>query len=356
MQTILVLPATLVLGAALSAQTIVPFPSEYTAVPEGPYNSYNLPLAYGTSRVMCIYDRVDVAVPVGTSIRRLGFRQDGDITTQHNGRGLQLEVRMGYTQNGYANADSTFDSNYAGSPVTVFGPALFTLPNLRDPASPLTDGRFFITLTTPFPYNPGTNNLVVEYRVLGTSGGGSSFNYALDRADFFAPVVNGPAGCPHLAGGPAVLTVQPVAVNSYYSSSLAQAPANSLCVLALNAGSQLAAPFSLQPVVAGIGPACMGQVSLAGTQALTTFTDSSGNAFWSFLVRNNPAFNDVFVSSQCAIFDFFAPGGVVVSNGVQVQIGIAPRTAIIYGQGPPGTLTTGSVYPRYCPVAFFEYQ
>jgi hypothetical protein len=299
---------------------------------------------------------VDVTVPVGTSIRRLGFRQDGDITTQHNGRGLQLEVRMGYTANNHTNLNGTFDSNYVGTPVTVFGPALFTLPNLRDPSSPLTDGRFFITLTTPFAYNPGTNNLVVEYRIFGTSGGGASFNYALDRADFYSPVQNGPAGCPHLAGGPPALTLQPVAIANYFSASLTQAPANSLSVMAINVGAQLATPYSLQSVVPGIAPACTGQVSLAGTAALTTFSGTSGYASWSFLVPNNVNLNDVFVSTQCAIFDFFAPGGVVTSNGAQLQIGIAPRSSMVYAQGPPATTATGSAYPRYCPVAFFEYQ
>ena len=350
------LSAALLLGAAVCAQSTAIFPAEYSGVPEGPTNSANLPLALGTSRVMCVYNQLDLAIPVGTSIRKLGFRQDQDLTTLNAGRSLQLEVRMGYTANSHTGMSSTFDTNYVGTPVTVFGPALFTLPNLRDPAAPLPNGRFFLNLTTPFPYNPGANNLVVEYRIYGTSGGGNSFTYYLDRADYFSPVVNGPAGCAHLAGGPPVLATTPVSINSYYTASISQAPANSLSVLVLSLGGQLATPFSLQSAVPGIAPSCMGQVTLAGAQTLTTFTNSGGAFYSSFYLPNTVLLNDLYISSQAAFFDFFAPGGVVVSNGAQVQVGIPPRSTTIYAQGPPATTTTGSVSTYYCPVAFFEYQ
>lgn len=356
MNPIRILAAVLALGTAVIAQAVAIFPSEYSAVPDGPLNSSNLPLAYGTSRVLCAYNRLDLSVPVGTSIRRLGFREDGSSTALNAGRGLQLEIRMGYTSNADNALSSTFDANYVGTPVTVFGPALYTLPNLHDPANPLTNGQFFINLTTPFPYNPGTNNLLVEYRVYGTSGGGSSFSYVLDRADYYSPVVMGPAGCPHAAGGPATLTPQPVRTGAYYTAYIAQAPTNAFCVNVLNIGGALTSPFSLAPYVAGVAPACMGQVSLAGAQTLTTITDNGGNAYLQFLIPNNILLNDVQISAQSAFFDFFAPGGVVVSNGAQVQIGVSPRSGLLYAQGPPSTTATGSVAANYCPVAFFGYQ
>jgi hypothetical protein len=75
-----------------------------------------------------------------------------------------------------------FDQNYATTPTTVFGPGLFTLPNLRDPSSPLPNGVFWLTLATPFVFNPANGNLVVEYRIYGNSAGGAAFLYYLDRA------------------------------------------------------------------------------------------------------------------------------------------------------------------------------
>jgi hypothetical protein len=354
------LPTTILcaaaVGALLPGQSIAIFPDEYAAVAEGPFNSPNLPLANGTSRVMCLYEQVDLAIPSGRSITKLGFRQDATLTTLDTGRTLQLEIRMGYSANTQASMVTTFDANYAAPPATVFGPAAFVLPNLRDPANPLPNGRFFITLTTPFAYAPGANNLVVEYLCHGNSGGGATFNYRLDRADYYSPVTLGPAGCPHAGGGTPSLAISSVRPGLSYSTSLASAPGNSFAVLLLAPAQQLVAPFSLQPFVAGIQPACTGQVPLAATGTLTGLTSSSGSLSWSFLIPNNIAYNDMFIASQAAIFDFFAPGGVVVSNGAQIRVGANPRSAILRAPGPPTAQTTGTISRNYCPVAFFEHQ
>lgn len=348
--------AVSLLGAAV-AQSPAIFPAEYSAVAEGPVDSANLPLAYGTSRVQVVYERTDLNIPTGRQIRRLGFRQDATYTNIDAGRSLQLEIRMGYSALATAAVTGNYDTNYASPPMTVFGPAVLTLPALRDPAAPLANGQFWITLTTPFPYNPGTNNLVVEYRVYGTSGGGAPFTWRLDRADYYSPTVLGPDGCAHSGGQTPRLTVDPVRTGSYYSSSLTAAPAQNLAVLALTTGTQLATPFSLQPFLPGIAPTCRGQVSLTNPLTLTTVTNSSGSGYISFLVPNTPAiYNDMYVTSQAVLLDFFAPGGAAVSNGAQVQIGIPPRCTTVYGAGPPSTVTAGAPWTNYCPVSFFDYQ
>lgn len=355
--TILVTAAISALIAPLTAQTTTVFPSDYATVAEGPNNSPNLPLAFGTSRVLCVYDRLDLDIPVGARIQKLGFRQDATLTTMDAGRALQLEIRMGYTTAASTAPGNNFDNVYAAPPVTVFGPALFTLPNLRDAANPLADGRLLIPLTTAFPYEPDNRNLVVEYRVFGNSGGGTSFNYRLDRADFHSPVVNGPAGCAHSGGGTPRLTVEPCRVQGQFSAALATGPANSLAVLMVATGAQLLPPFSLQALVPGIAPACMGQIPVAGAMTLSAITGTTGSASFTFNIPNNAAlYNDVWLANQVACFDFFAPGGVVVSNGAQVQIGVRPRSSILASQGPPATVITGTVNTNYAPVAFFEYQ
>lgn len=351
-----VVPFALVAG--LCAQNIAVFPANYAHVADGPANAPNLPLASGTGRGQIVYEQWDLPVPVGATITRLGFRQDAGITTMDQGRALQLEIRIGYTTATSGNLSTTMDNNWARPPVTVFGPALFQLPNLRDAANPLPEGRLFIDLSTAFPYAPAANeNLLVEYRVHGNSVGGVSFNYRLDKADYDSPVQNGPAGCPHSGGGTPAMTVSPVRTGQYYSASVASAPANAFAALLLSAGPSLVAPFSLQPFVVGIAPACQGQVQLAGVASLSGFTGPSGTVTFSFRIPNQRVpYNDLVLSGQAAFFDLFSPGGVVVSNGAQVQIGILPQSTIVWGSGPPVAVTTGSQNFNYCPVAFFAWQ
>jgi hypothetical protein len=346
------------LAIGLAAQNVAIFPADYANVADGPFNSPNLPLANGTGRGQVVYEQWDLPVPIGASIRRLGFRQDSALTTMDAGRGLQLEIRMGYTTATSANLSTTLDSNFAGTPVTVFGPAVYQLPNLRDTANPLPDGRFFIDLTTPFVYSPAANqNLLVEYRIYGNSAGGSSFNYRLDRADFYSPVVNGTAGCPHSGGGTPTLALSPVRTGSSFSATIASGPGNSFAVLLLAIGSPLVQPFSLQPFVAGIAPACQGQIPVLGASSMTGFTSGTGAATFTLNIPNQRVpYNDLIVGSQAAFFDLFAPGGLVVSNGAQVQIGIQPQTTVVWGSGPPSAVTTGSQNLRYCPVALFGWQ
>lgn len=350
-----ILPLVLV-AAGVTAQTTTVFPAEYTAVAEGPLNSPNLPFAFGTSRVLIVYDQQDLAVPAGATISRIGFRQDATLTTMDTGRSVQLEVRMGYTTGSAIAPSTTFDNNYDGAPTTVFGPALLQLPNLRDAANPLPNGQFFVDLTTPFVHTPNGRNLVVEYRVLGNSGGGTSFNYRLDRADFFSPVNAGPAGCQHSGGGTPTLIASPVRTGASLTLTGATGPANSFALLIVNVGSRIATPYPLDVVFGGISPLCMGQIAPGSFATLGTGTSASGGFTFSYAIPNNPAFNDLWLSHQALLLDAFAPAGIVVSNGVEVQVGIKPRAAAVSAQGLPTTTTTGSLQANYCPVTFFVWQ
>ena len=355
--TIRLLTCSLFAAAGLVAQGTAVYPADYVSVAEGPFNSPNLPLANGTGRALVVYEQWDLPVPVGANITRLAFRQDTSLTTMDAGRTLQLEIRMGYTANTSANLSTTFDANYAATPVTVFGPAMLTLPNLRDANNPLPNGRIAITLTTPFLYQPGANNLVVEYRISGNSGGGTAFNYRLDRADFYSPVQNGVAGCQHSGAGTPTLELSPVRCGGQFYATIANGPGNSFVALLLTPGAGLVAPFSLAGMVGGISPTCQGQIVVAGAQSLSAFTTGTGGANFSFNVPNvRVPFNDMLIGAQAAFFDVFAPGGVAVSNGQQAQIGIQPQSSVLWGAGPPSVVTTGTSNVRYCPVAFFDYQ
>lgn len=355
MKTISLLALAL-LPAALSAQTTTVFPDEYATVTEGPLNSPNYPLAFGTSRVQIVYEAVDMAIPSGHQITSIGYRQDRTLTTMDTGRTLQLEIRMGYTSFTAATFTTNFANNYTVAPVTVFGPAAFALPNLRDTAAPLTNDRFFIPLTTPFTYNPANGNLVVEYLVYGNSGGGTSWNYRLDRSDYVSTVTLGAAGCPHSGNGTPHLTANPTRPGLSYSTTCTTGPGNSFGILLITPGQQLLPQYSLQSIAPGIQASCMGQVPLNGALQLTGFTNASGTISWSFTLPNNVAYADMYWASQAAFFDFFSPGGVVVSNGVEVLTGVLPRTTVLAASGPPATTTTGAVSRNYNPVTFFVHQ
>jgi hypothetical protein len=148
-----------------------------------------------------------------------------------------------------------------------------------------------------------------------------------------------------------------VRTGSQYYATVNAAPSNSFAVLLLAVGSQLVTPFNLQSYVPGIAPACQGQIPVLGAATMSTFTGTTGYATFYFNVPNQRVpYNDLFVGSQAAFFDLFSPGGLVVSNGAQVQIGIQPQSTIVWGAGPPSTVTTGTSNPRYCPVALFGWQ
>jgi hypothetical protein len=351
------LPLVAVTAAAgLAAQQTAVFPAEYTAVAEGPNNSPNLPLANGSSRVMVVYDRADMAVPDGASITQLGFRQDGTLTAMDTGRALQLEIRMGWTTASATAPSTTFDTNYDAPPVTVFGPGLFQLPNLRDASNPLPNGQLFVPLAAPFVYAPAGRNLVVEYRVSGNSGGGSSFNYRLDRADFYSPVLTGSPGCATSGNQVPVLNANPTRIGQTLTLTGTTGPANSFGVIAIDVGGRLAAPFPLDVVFGGIAPTCTGQLLPVNLATLGAATTTTGGFTASYAIPNVPALNDLWVAHQALLIDVFAPGGLVVSNGVEVQIGIRPRTSIVAAQGLPSQLTTGTLNANYAPVAFFTWQ
>jgi hypothetical protein len=136
----------------------------------------------------------------------------------------------------------------------------------------------------------------------------------------------------------------------------ATGPANSFGVVVVNVGSQLVAPYALDVVFPGIGPACVGQIAPGALATIGTTTGTTGGYTLSYNIPNNPSLNDLWVAHQALLIDVFAPASVVTSNAVDVQIGIKPRSSIIAAQGPPATTTTGTLNANYCPVAFFRFQ
>lgn len=347
------LSSVFALCLAIPAQTPATFPSDHATIPNGQYSDTIFPYQYGVSRMMAVYESWDLNVPTGHQITRIGFRADG--TTIAYGKSLQLEVRMGQTTRTAANLTNNFDNNWFAPPATVFGPALYAMPDLNNVLNPNPSGNIiWLTLTTPYTFDP-TRNLLVEWRIYANNNGGASFSYPLDRAGFNSPVISGPVGCQHSGNQIPDLASRPTKVGGTWHVDLNHAPANQPVILFLNVGVPLAAPFSLAPLFAGIGPSCLGQISPVALFSLTGISGSNGYELFSVPIPNDRLLNDLTLSSQAFCFDFFAPGGLVVSNGDQMQIGIDPAMTILYHQGS-ATNATGSLWPNFGAVTLFDYN
>ncbi|MCA8965302.1 MAG: hypothetical protein H6838_05105 [Planctomycetes bacterium] len=344
--------SSLLTCSLLPAQGTAVFPSDHATVLNGDFSSPNWPYAYGVSRIMAVYETWDLGVPAGRPITRIGFRQDG--TTMSLGKSLQLQVLMGPTDRTAADALTNFDNNYFSPPTSVFGPALYTLPDLGNISNPNPNGNMvWLTLSTPYTPVAG-KNLAVEFRIIANNNGGAAFNYYLDRADYVSPRVTGPAGCPHSGNQIAQLQSLETKVGGTWYCDLNHAPANQLATWLITFGT-LQPQYSLAPLIPGISPACNGQLPLNGLFAVSAMTNSNGYYRLSTPIPNHRAFNDLTISSQVVCFDFFSPGGVAVSNADQMQVGIAPAMSVIYSQGS-ATATTGNVSRNYGIVTFFDWQ
>lgn len=341
----------LLVAAGASAQAV--FPSDHAAVSNGSGSQSWFPYSYGVSRMMALYESWDLGVPASHQITRIGFRADG--TTIAYGKSLQLEVRMGTTDRTHSNMLSNFDNNYLASPTTVFGPALFTMPDLNNVLNPNPNGPIiWLTLATPFTFDP-SHNLLVEWRVYANNNGGAAFNYTLDSATFLSPIISGPLGCQHSGNQIPDLSSRPTKVGGSWIVDLYQGPANQPVIFFINVGLPLTPPFSLAPLFGGIPAACTGQVSPISLFSLPGTTGSSGYTNFIVPIPNDRTFNDVTLSTQAFCFDFFSPGGLVVSNGDQMQIGIDPAMSVLWHQGN-ATNATGSVYQNYGVVTLFDHN
>lgn len=339
------------LAGLATAQNVATFPSDHATIPNGSTSISWFPYSSGVSRQMIVYEAWDLPGLAGRTISRIGFRQDGNRAS--TARAIQVEVRMAHTDRTAANLLNNFANNYTlGAPTTVFGPALYNLPALT---TMTTGQQIWLDLTTPFLFN-GTDNLLVEFRVTANNNGNQQFTYYLDVGDTESPNRQGVPGCPHSGNQTATLDTRSVGVGANWLLDLRNAPANTLTFLLMAPAQQMPAAFSLQPFLPGVSSQCMGQIPVIGAGVLTTTTNSGGSYTWTIAIPNDRLrYNDSFITTQAAMLDLFSPGGIVVSNADEVQIGIAPAASILSSSGN-ATATTGAVYRNQGVVTLFDHN
>ncbi len=159
--------------------------------------------------------------------------------------------------------------------------------------------------------------------------GGQSFSYPLDRATFDSPVVTGTGGCPHSGGPVPSLESRHSKIGGTWYLDLTQAPAGQPVIQFLNVGLPLSTPFPLDVVFPGVQPSC--QINLSGQSlfSVASMTTAQGTKTFTLAIPYTLAWNDLVLSSQAFCFDFFAPGGLVTSNGDQMQLGVDPAMSLL---------------------------
>lgn len=344
----------LTLGSIQAQTPTTIFPSNYAsnglypAVTEGPRDSGATPFGQ-VGRHLFLYESRDLTLAAGQLINRIGYREDASRTVVDSGHSIQLEVWMGYSANTAGTINQTFDLNYntpAGGPTLVFGQAIYSLPNLRDTTAPLSNGQFWLDLTTPFLFDPNQGNLVVEYRVYANSNGNATFNYRLDAANWHSPRAQGPASC-----GTMQIAFRPTRVGTSMYLDLSSAPSSTAAAVALHPAALLQAP-SPTPL---LPPGCNVQIDVASAALLGVFTNAGGNASLRVPIPNDPAlFGNMDIAAQAVAIDTFAPGGFDVSNGAQIRLAEDLAASMLTRSGAPLAGPTGSRVRNYCPVTFFQ--
>jgi hypothetical protein len=348
--------ACCVAGTAASQSNTV-FPSDHTGIaPQicmpGSTYEYYAPYSYGIRRQMLFYDAWDVRIPNGRSISRVGFPRDG--TTTSTGYGLSLKVVAGQSTRALTNVSTNFAQNITTTPTVVFGnaqgnPKVFQLPDLGGVAGVEV---VWLPLDNPFPFD-ATKNLVLDFQVYANQNSNASFYYRLDAASHSSPVRSFNSAC--LTSGGRTPTVTSAGTSTYIGGNwhLSLSGGPSTAPMALLVG--------VQPYEPGISLDVLGAtncvLSVDGVWSGAYATNSSGGYSWTFPIPMNRALFGGRLFTQAVLQDMFANSlGWITSNGDEIQLGIRPQAARIYGTQGDAQATTGSVEANFGLITVFEHN
>ena len=338
----LALIACAVMTPGLMGQKRAIFPSNHTNREGSGYVS-NVPFSSGVQRTQFVYESLDLKIPNGSMIQRVGFRQNGEsFRSQSTGVKLQLEVLMGPSTKSAAAASFSYVQNYSGSPTTVFSKKIFDLPSLAQ-AGTCVSPFVMVPLDSGFKYD-SSKNLAVEYRVHANANANRQFSYYFDRADFLAPVSYGSA-C-KTSGNTTPTLTSSVPFGTSWRLELRSGPYTTATALLLGVKKK-----SLDLTAFGM-PGCFQLVDPLIADHTKTTSSFGGSTSWFFIVPNNLRLT---VHAQVWMLDVFANNlGVISSNGVSVAFGERPQMTMIHRAGST-TSTTGFVSRFYGVVSAFDY-
>lgn len=357
--------ATAALSAPLLAQGpfsgLVPmatFPSDHApdltakTLQDGFSLSANIPLSSGKARHLILYESADLPMPHGRAITHVGFQAEAG--RKSVGHDLLMKIFMGKSRETAKSMKNNFAANFSSPPVQVFGGAtggVVSLPNLGDSLSPNPDRPFvWIQLDVPYTFD-STENLLIDYQVLGNRNSNNAFTYYLDVGGLLAPVQSAGQGCVDSSNTIPTLKSRPSGVGGNWILDLSTAPASSNAILTVSLRATMIPSFNgrgdctLYP-----DPALMIPALFAGR------TNSTGRNTWIFPVPDDIAFNDLTLISQVLVSDFFARGGFTLSNGDDIELGMSPRMTVLRFVGDPASAVTGSPLRNYGLISHFRYQ
>lgn len=153
----------LLLAGALDAQTqSLVSPVGYDTAEGNSNNTY--PFYNRPFRYMQIHGDLRTNVLV---MKAIAIRRDGNVSTNATARTLNLSLKIG--DSSYANASTTYDNNWVGTPTTVVNNATINFPAWPKPASAPAPFNARIPFTGVWLYT-GVHDLAWETAVTQTTG------------------------------------------------------------------------------------------------------------------------------------------------------------------------------------------
>ncbi len=309
--TIRMIPAALLLCAALAAQSYTVSPAAYTSAQGNATNP--IPFQYLAARYQQIHGDLKGAPAViqGMSVRRGAAAQANAIA-----RTLDLTVRCANSD--ITKVSATFAANYIGATTTALPKTSVNFPDWTVSGGNPEPWSIVVPFTVPFVY-VGINDLLWEWAV-ENNGTGSGKSYA---ADAYSGISADMLSAPNVTlGTPCTATGQPQpmsygprcyssrALNSFYykGTALYGAPNSPSAILLGVVNPNLQVPGLCTNVYTD------GLVSFASVSAGTLASFSTPD----LLIPFNAAWVGVKLYSQAASIDTGRPGiQVALSAGIE---------------------------------------
>lgn len=341
-------------AASLAAQTTTVTPPGL-ATREGLTGTTVQPFSFGVGRTQLHYYGDLVGIPNAAQIQRIGFRQDGNPSSNaaESARIIQLEVLMASTTRSGTGVTTNYANNYDGTPTTVFATRLFNLPSRPIQSTQPTTEVTYVPLDNPFQFD-SSRNLIVDFIITANNNNNASFRYTSDVAPHLTVSTTYGTACPNSQSTIPALSANEVALGQTWSLPLVRGPRSSGAALAIGVGNTsfqgLPLPFDMAPLGA---PGCTIHVDVAVN--LTAFLNTSGNFTWNLPTPNNLSLDGVSFYAQVFMVDLFANNfGLISSNGVRTQFSVPTRQQAVAHTGDPSR-ATGTVTRSYGIVTYFEH-
>ncbi len=328
---------TLSLSAIAQNHAVAPF--DHTDA-EGNSSQYRSALSYGVARWQILHDKSEVQIPNGKKITKVGFRQNGGtaMTTTHR---LQMEILMSAASRTYDKMTSNFNTNYKGTPVTVYTRKIYDLPSYT--ATNDRPSKNYVLFPLDVPYVVDSNeDMIVEYRCYANTNSNNAFNYYIDATNYASKRTAFGTACPGSNSKSLAMTDNGAPYGATWSPQVTNAQASTVCALFVglsNTKFQGAIPLPLP--LDGVG-ATGCKLYVDPLLTIGRGANTAGTATFSMPIPDQPSLYGVTLYHQAMALDAFANNfGWTFSEGRSMTIGQRPKMRKLFQSSV--TSSTGSL-------------